>query len=268
MLPVPRGHFSRSRSLADYDAKFGEAVILRAIAGRRSGTSEVCLLEIGCGEGRVLMELRKAFPSIELHGINRNPWPAMQGSASLLHTAMHYGIFAPGELSSIVVPAVHFYDAEALRFPAGYFDIVISQVSVPYVPRKERLLEEVWRTLKPGGTAFLHIDSTRTGNPDYLSGDTPTFVLYRDGERVPAAHFFERLRSKGFDLQYQKQPFRDGDHELRRFLLVMRKNLDAPLQLDLAFDRQSSFDVTRLHETPQDWKSLWGYRSVYRIGAE
>src|SRR6185369_7187179 len=96
---VPRGHFSRARSIADYDAKFGAGTIVGAVSSRLAAGGETRLLEIGCGEGRVLMELCKAFPAVALHGINLEPWEEMQGSPSLLKTAAHYGIFEPAQLA-------------------------------------------------------------------------------------------------------------------------------------------------------------------------
>jgi hypothetical protein len=86
MPSVGRGHFSRCRSLADYDAKFGEGVITDTLSELAS-RPDVRLLEIGCGEGRVLMELRRSFPNLDRSGINRNPWPAMRCSQSLVETA-------------------------------------------------------------------------------------------------------------------------------------------------------------------------------------
>lgn len=268
MLTYPRGHFSVSRPLADFDAKFGAGVIVRTIEARRQANAPVRVLEIGCGEGRVLMQLRRAFPDAELHGVNRRPWDLMQGSQSLPQMAVHYGIYAPHEMAGVVLPAIHFFDAEAIPFIPGCLDVVISQVAIPYVARKDRLLSDVWRVLKPGGTAFLHLDSTRGDEVDMLGGDTPCFVLFRGTDRVPAADYFAAIRSNGFDLQYAIQPFREGSENRFRYLLVMRKNRDDPLTLGLDFDEERSFDFTRLHRSPADWGSLWGFRSLYRIRDE
>ena len=173
---LPRGHFSRSRSLADYDARFGAGVVLDTVRARAATTPDASLLEIGCGEGRVLMQLRKAFPALRLHGINKAPWPAMQGSESLRATALHHGIFDAATLEGLTLPTVHFADAGALPLADASLDVVISQVTIPYVERKERVLTETWRVLKPGGVALLHLDSRRRHSVDFLAGDTPTFV--------------------------------------------------------------------------------------------
>jgi SAM-dependent methyltransferase len=210
------------------------------------------------------MELRKAFPDSILHGINLEPWPQMRGSESLRDTAVHYGIYDAAQAAGVALPEIHFYDASELRFPDGHFDAVVSQVTVPYVPAKANLIEEVWRSLKPGGMAFLHIDSTRHDEADFLCGDTPCFVVYRDKKRIGVSELLAGVRAQGFDLRYGAQRFRDGGREQLRFLLIMTKSKDQPLRLNLTLDPHSSFDLTRLHKVPADWKSLWGFRSVYR----
>lgn len=267
MQGVPQGWFSRSRSLADYDAKFGAGLIvatIRQCIAVTSSQDSSRVLEIGCGEGRVVMQLRKLFPRIELHGINLEPWPAMQGSHSLPATALRYGIFDSSELEGVLLPSIHFYDAQQLAFASDYFDVIISQVTIPYVARKDRLLEEVWRTLKPGGTAFLHLDSTRGGDPALLGGDCPCFVLHANGRRIPVADLFKALRTHGFDLLYHAQVFHDEGEGRLRYLLVMRKNTADALRLGTSFDAQASYDLRRLHRRQQDWKHLWGYRSVFQ----
>jgi ubiquinone/menaquinone biosynthesis C-methylase UbiE len=46
-------------------------------------------------------------------------------------------------------------DAERLAFPEGYFDAVISMGVLEYLPSYERMIEEIRRTLRPGGIAVL-----------------------------------------------------------------------------------------------------------------
>src|SRR3990167_1277863 len=96
-----RGHFSRSRGLDDFNERFSQHIVQKHIKKALSQQKIVRVLEIGCGEGRVLMELRKLFPTIELHGINKKPWDVMQCSESLKETALHYKIFKNEELKNI-----------------------------------------------------------------------------------------------------------------------------------------------------------------------
>lgn len=77
----PRGHFSVSRGIEGFDRRFGEGELFAAAAARDTGEA-LRILEIGCGEGKALLELRRRFPQAEIHGINRAPWDAMRGSES------------------------------------------------------------------------------------------------------------------------------------------------------------------------------------------
>ncbi|MBI2666679.1 methyltransferase domain-containing protein [Candidatus Woesearchaeota archaeon] len=259
-----RGHFSRSRSLVDFNKKFGKYIVQKTIQKALSQQKNVRVLEIGCGEGRVLMELRKLFPDIELHGINRKPWAAMQGQRSLPKTARHYGIFTPSELKKISLPQIHFYDAQELKFPKNYFDLVISQVSIQYVARKDLLLQEVWRTLKLGGKALLNIDARAGEIPDFLDFATPRFIIYKKSKIYPVKKLIQKLRKDGFDLRYASSTEKEEEKVKQRVHVLITKNSAKPLKLGLHFDDLSSFNLNVLNEEKNNWSVFWGYRSVYR----
>lgn len=252
-----RGHYSRSRGLDKMEEKFGHGSIVKAIENALKLEDRVRVLEIGCGEGRVLMELRKLFPDIELHGINKKPWPAMKGSQSLKKTALFYKIFTQAELKDIRLPKIHFYDAKELRFNDSYFDVIISQVAIPYVARKDLLLKEAWRVLKKGGTAFLHVDSMEDSYPDFMQHETPRFIIYRNEKEYLLKQLAGNLRKNGFDITY--------DTKGGKARIILNKNTQRQLKLGLEFDALSSFNLNTLNEENENWHVYWGYRSVYRI---
>ncbi|TRZ52143.1 class I SAM-dependent methyltransferase [bacterium] len=260
-----RGYISRGRSLAECNAKFGKRVIENTLTDALTSHESVRLLEIGSGEGRVMMELRKLFPSIEIHGINKKPWPAMMEQNSLIATGMNYRIFSKEEARSVELPIPHFYDATQLKFPDNYFDVVISQVSIYQVKRKDLLLQEVWRVLKNGARAFLHMDSMCEGYPDFLNHETPRFLIYKNNKLYPFKRFIKELRDKNYNITcsvaFGKQ--RD-DANLKRTSIVMYKNTDVELNLDLTFDELSSFDISSLGKIFNGDKIV-GYRSVYQL---
>ena len=259
-----RGHFSRSRSLGDFNKKFGNNNDVQKMIGKALSTGKsVRVLEIGCGEGRVLMELRKLFPTIELHGINKEPWEAMKGSVSLKDTALHYKIFKSNELKPIFVPKIHFYDAKELDFPDNYFDLVISQVAIQYVPRKDLLLEEVWRTLKLNGKALLNIDGINKNMPDFMNFETPRFIIYKKGTFYPVQKLITNLRKKGFNIVYSSSTKRE--QKKKRVNLIITKNTAKKLKLNLKFEELSSFNLGIINQEKDKWSVFWGYRSVYRI---
>lgn len=262
---VKRVYFSRNRSLADFDAKFGRGVIEKSLRKAMKSREPVRLLEIGYGEGRVLMELRKLFPSVELHGINKKPWPAMRGPKSLIATAANYEILTKEEAMRVSLPVSHFYDATELRFPDRFFDVVISQVSIYQMKRKDLLLQEVWRVLKTEGKAFLHVDSMYEDYPDFINQETPRFVIYKSNRLYPFKRFIKELRGRGYDITC-KMAFgtQAGDVDLKRTHIVMHKNTEVSLELNLAFDELSSFDLSVLEKIFKGDK-LVGYRSVFQL---
>lgn len=252
MNPV-RGHGSVSRGLEDFDRRFGAGDVARAIA-RHGAQAPVRVLEIGCGEGRALLELRRLFPDAEIHGINKHPWDAMRGSESLPDVAAFHGIFTAAELERIALPTVHFLDAQRLPFADGSFDVVISQGAIHYVERKDALIEEVWRVLSANGEALLHVDSRLPPLPDFLDLPTPRFVVYRDRQLVPTRAVVDAAAARGFAITYA-----EATTVSTSIVVRMRRNLDAPLRLGLVFDDASSFDLGALKR----WDVYWGYRSVF-----
>ena len=65
------------------------------------------------------------------------------------------------------VEAIEVMDAEALRFPAAAFDVVVAQYVVTAVPNPERALDEFARVVKPGGEIVI---TTRVGAGQGLRG--------------------------------------------------------------------------------------------------
>lgn len=255
-----RGHHAVSRGLAHFDRRFGAGEVHAALARRAAMGAVPRLLEIGCGEGRALLELRRDWPAAELHGINRAPWDAMRGSESLADVARYHGVFAPAELASVALPTIHFCDAQRLPFVDGSLDVVISQGAIHYVERKDAVLEEVWRVLAPGGEAFLHVDTRQADAPDFLALPTPRFVIVRGRRRVGLRTLVTRLARAGVDLSYGETTIVGTSIWIR-----MRRNHAAPLRLGLQFDPLASFDLAALNRERPRWGTYWGYRSVFRL---
>src|SRR3989338_28552 len=258
-----RGYFSRSRSLADFNQKFKKDIVQKLIRKALSKHKNVRVLEIGCGEGRVLMELQKSFPTIELHGINRKPWAAMRGTVSLKRTATYYQILTNAELKKVSLPKIHFYDAKKLQFPSNSFDLIISQVAIQYVARKDLLLEEAWRTLKLGGKALLNIDGRVGKIPDFLDFETPRFIMYKKRRIYSVKSLIRSLQKKGYDIRYTSSIEIEDNKKKKRVSVIMTKNTAKPLKLQLQFDEISSFKLNILNEEKDNWSIFLGYRSVY-----
>lgn len=255
-----RGYFSRSRGLGNFNTLFGTDKIQSAICERIKAVRDrpTRVLEIGCGEGRALLELRKQFPEIELHGWNKEPWPAMRGKASLPQVAIYHKIFTEAELQNISLPEIHFGNAEKLTHADGYFDVIISQVSIHYMERKDFLLQEVWRTLAPGGLAFLQVDSNHNEGPDYMRENSPRFIIYDLGSRISLESLVEEQIANGFNIRVQYKQ----DRSPCPVLVLMEKNCNQALALDLHYDGRASIDLMKFMG-PETKNFFWGFRSVF-----
>jgi SAM-dependent methyltransferase len=117
-------HYQSTFAAATHE--FADALLDAAGVGPGTKTLDLC-----CGTGLVAgaAVARGAIVS----GLDFSP--AMLEVARATHPALH---FAEG-------------DAEAMPFPDGAFDAVVSNFGVHHVPRPERALAEARRVLRPGG---------------------------------------------------------------------------------------------------------------------
>jgi SAM-dependent methyltransferase len=210
------------------------------------------------------MELRRLYPQIELFGINKKPWVAMRGQKSLKVAGVYYKIFTKKEINKIRLPRILFYDAIKLNFPSNHFDIIYSQVALPYFTRKDSFLEETWRTLKKGGIALIHIDAISEDYPDFLPGPTPRFVIRQGKKNFPFAYLVRKIKNKGFDL---KCFFKSRTNSKTSFgtYLILKKNTSKKLKLPLKFQENNSFELNELDPKKKKTDVYWGFRSVYKL---
>lgn len=148
-----RGETERVRRYFDeiagkYDRFIGYSEKLLFGGGRRwvceQARGEV--LEIAVGTGRNLPYYR---PDVRLTGIDISPEMltiARQRADALGHDA-----------------SLHVGDAQALDFPDGRFDTVVSTLTLCTIPADRRAVAEVWRVLRPGGR-FLLLEHVRSPN--------------------------------------------------------------------------------------------------------
>lgn len=218
----------------------------------------VKVLEIGCGEGRLLLELlARVQGPVELHGVNHPSWPVAAEGRALRETNERYRVLAPDELKRRGMPRLHLADAQDLSaFPVKDFDLVVSQVVLPHVLRKDRVLEQSARLLAPGGT-FLHELDHRDGRePAWLGADLPRFVV-RTGDVSEATS--PRLRRSGIEVRF-------GRSDTYEVALAVFRAGDGPggraLDLDLDLEER---DTEVLRERKDlDPAHRWGVRSVFR----
>jgi ubiquinone/menaquinone biosynthesis C-methylase UbiE len=114
------------------------AGILRVVARlREQGTPAATLLDIGCGNGFLLGELRRQFPALRLGGIEYTP-----------------EMVAVAEGREVADCQIRQGDVCKLDYPDASWDIVVSErciINVMDVADQAMALSEVARVLRPGG---------------------------------------------------------------------------------------------------------------------
>lgn len=173
----------RGRGLADAERLIGGvcAEIDRILEHRVPAR----VLEIGCGYGTALLELRARYGArVELHGLNRE---AREGNRDiLLRNAADRNLAGSGAL-----PSMHYADvADGLPFATGAFDLVYSQVAWLYFGNKIAVLREIMRVLDAHGMAKIDVDELRPGLPPEYAR---LVEIWEDGRLVPLGDYARRF---------------------------------------------------------------------------
>jgi SAM-dependent methyltransferase len=156
----------REPSLADYNKKIApyrlEALIREIFEKNRLQGQKTRIMELNPGNGRMLMELRKLFPEVELYGINREKTHNFYRRESFIPTGLKYELFNRDELRQIELPYVVFEDLDfggRIPYDENKFDLIYSRETIGKIKYKFELFNEIMRVLRPGGLS-LHTDVT------------------------------------------------------------------------------------------------------------
>jgi SAM-dependent methyltransferase len=120
------------------------------------------VLDVGCGNGRYLQELRTRGHCGLVLGLDQ--------SEGMLHSARAAG---NGE------PLVR-GDAQALPFEAALFDVVLAMHMLYHVPDRAVAIAELRRVLRPGGVALVVTNSATHLRKleDLLIGPNRSFIAF------------------------------------------------------------------------------------------
>lgn len=128
-----------------------------------AGIPHKSVLDLGCGTGELLSQVLGRWPETACAGLDL--------SERMLEVARRK-LKGRAELVQ--------GDAAALPFGDGRFDLVLCTDSFHHYPQPERVVEEVFRVLQPGGV-FLLADTTA---PAGLRGLTNLLLPYGSGGDV------------------------------------------------------------------------------------
>jgi ubiquinone/menaquinone biosynthesis C-methylase UbiE len=190
------GYLSRrSAALYDVGVEFlfgGTADIMRrqAIPPLWRDAAPRSILDVGCGTGRTLAQLRAAFPGAELVGLDLSPYYLAEARTIL------------GDDVKLLEG-----NAEAMPVPDASFDAIVSVYLFHELPRNARrkVMAEMFRVLRPGGRVVI-LDSVQRSDAEEIVYFLERFQrelhepFYRDyiGDDLAAA-----LRESGFDVEIE-----------------------------------------------------------------
>jgi len=178
-----------SRGIKDFESNMAPFVDFLKVG---KFAKNYTILEIGSGNGRLLMEVQSQLPFAHLWGLNKAGygWDQLdssfgdEGQKHLIAVAVHYKIpVICDRLKNPVVPKIKLFDGlQYGRIPLTkeYFDVVISHHSLnegkllPYDVRS--VAPRVMDALKPGGYASLLLLVNHAARTLFPSLDVKTFT--------------------------------------------------------------------------------------------
>ena len=96
-------------------------------------------LDVGCGNGRLLLYLAAYLHDYEFHGVDIDPKKISKNQKQNKFSNVRF----------------HCTSADKLPFDNEYFDIITCTNAITDFPLKVRALDEMYRVLKPGGQLYI-----------------------------------------------------------------------------------------------------------------
>lgn len=190
---------SRSHSLAEFNEKIVphhlEDLISEVYEKNRLLGLKTRVMEIGFGNGRALMELKKLFPDIEFYGINKEKTRTFYRRESFILTALKFNIMTKLEAEDKGLPYVVFQDldfGQRIPYDENKFDVIYSQETLTHIRYTFELFNEIMRVLKKEGTS-IHTD---------LSGVN----LFARGVNISLKEASKEIRKRGIEFYVLENP--------------------------------------------------------------
>lgn len=183
--------FSKSKDAYILSTTHGNQNDLNDLMEMLNLETNMVALDIATGGGHVAKNLAQRIDKVIATDLTED---------MLMNTAAHLSAF--NNIKYVVA------DAENLPFEENSFDIITCRYAAHHFPHPKRFVEEVYRTLKPGGR-FLFVDNVGHENSSY-----DIFInqldKIRDSSHVRALRISEwKEMFRQFDLQIIQQKARN-----------------------------------------------------------
>lgn len=200
---------SRSHSLAEFNEKIVpiriEDVVSEVYEKNKLLGEKTRVMEIGFGNGRVLLELKKLFPEVEFYGINKEKTHTFFRRESFILTALKFNLMTKVEAENMILPYVVFQDldfGQRIPYNENKFDVIYSQSTLANIRYSFELFNEMMRVLKKGGVS-IHADVTGVN-------------IYSHGVIISMKEAAKEFRKMGIDIYVLDNPqslrFKKPDH--------------------------------------------------------
>jgi ubiquinone/menaquinone biosynthesis C-methylase UbiE len=190
---------SRSHSLAEFNEKIAplriEDQVSEVYEKNKILGEKTRVMEIGFGNGRVLIELKKLFPDVEFYGINKSKTLTFYRRESFILTALKFNLMTEVEAKEMVLPYIVFQDldfGQRIPYDDNKFDLIYSQSTLPYIRYTFELFNEIMRVLKKDGVS-IHADVTGVN-------------VYSKGVIISMKDAGKEFRKKGIDFYVLENP--------------------------------------------------------------
>ena len=205
---------------------------------------KIRVLEVGCGYGRILLELKRIFGNkITAEGINlEKEW----NEELCRKFGLEEKIFTKKDINKNL-PKIHILDVgKNIPLKSNSYDLIISQATVQYIGDKARFLEEVNRLLTNKGKAIIEIQEIKSSHPPEYSN---LFEIWENCKIIQFRDYIKRFRN----IKVNKSKISGKNWSI----INMKKSNNFKLNLKLM--NCFGYDLNRI------CKNLRGDKAVYTV---